>query len=201
MKIVLATRNPHKFREITAILGDLGVEWIPYSTLADAPVLKEEGSSLRENAAAKAEGAVAFTGCVALAEDSALEVDALGGAPGVRSSRFLGEGATDDDRIQEILKQLRTYPWHGRTARFRCVVAVAQLGGPMEFAEGVCEGYIAWEPRGTAGFGYDPIFYVPEYRQTLAEIGPALKNRISHRAKALEACRGILIRLRDRGRS
>ncbi|HEY4719404.1 MAG TPA: RdgB/HAM1 family non-canonical purine NTP pyrophosphatase [Candidatus Methylomirabilis sp.] len=201
MRIVLATRNPHKLREITAILGDLGVEWVPYSTLADAPVLKEEGSSLRENAAAKAERGVAFTGCVALAEDSALEVDALGGAPGVHSSRFLGEGATDDDRIQEILKQLRTYPWHGRTARFRCVVAVAQPGRPTEFAEGVCEGYIAWERRGTAGFGYDPIFYVPEYLQTLAEIGPALKNRISHRAKALEACREILMRLRDRGRS
>src|SRR3989304_5390534 len=132
MKIVLATRNPHKLREITAILGDVGVEWIPYSTLADAPVLKEEGSSLRENAAAKAEDGVAFTGCVALAEDSALEVDALGRGPGVHSSRFLGEGATDDDRIQGILKQLRTYPWHGRTARFRCVVAVAQPGGPTE---------------------------------------------------------------------
>lgn len=144
MKIVLATRNPHKLREITAILGDLGVEWVPYSTLADAPVLKEEGSSLRENAAAKAERGVAFTGCVALAEDSALEVDALGGAPGVRSSRFLGEGATDEDRIQEILKQLRTYPWHGRTARFRCVVAVANRGDrpslPKESAKGISRG-------------------------------------------------------------
>jgi XTP/dITP diphosphohydrolase len=200
MKIVLATRNPHKIREITAILGNLGIEWIPFHTLADAPPLKEEGASLRENAAAKAEAGAAFAGLVALAEDSALEVDALGGAPGVRSSRFLGEGATDSDRIQEILRQLRTYPWHGRTARFRCVVAVAQPGKPTLLAEGVCDGYIAWEPRGTTGFGYDPIFYVPEYGKTLAEIGPELKNRVSHRAKALEACRPILLRLRDEGR-
>ncbi|MFQ5848839.1 MAG: RdgB/HAM1 family non-canonical purine NTP pyrophosphatase [Candidatus Methylomirabilales bacterium] len=201
MKIILATRNPHKLREITAILGNLGVEWVPYPTLVGAPPLHEEGSSLQENAAAKAETGAAFTGLLTLAEDSALEVDALGGAPGIHSSRFLGERATDHDRIQEILKGLRTYPWHGRTARFRCVAAVAHPGEGFDFAEGVCEGYIAWEPKGTAGFGYDPIFYVPEYHGTLAEIGPALKNRISHRAKALEACREILTRLRDRGRS
>jgi XTP/dITP diphosphohydrolase len=201
MKIVVATWNPHKLQEITAILGDPGVDWIPFSSLADAPPLKEEGSSLWENAAAKAEAGTAFTGLVTLAEDSALEVDALGGAPGIHSSRFLGEGATDYDRIQEILRQLRTYPWHGRTARFRCVVAVARPGGRIDFAEGVCEGHIAWEPKGTAGFGYDPIFFVREYRKTFAEIGPVLKNRISHRAKALQACREILTRLRDEERS
>lgn len=199
MTFVLATRNPHKLQEITMILDDLGVEWIPYSSLGDVPPLKEEGASLWDNAAAKAETAAAFSGRVTLAEDSALEVDALGGAPGVHSSRFLGEGATDQDRIQEILRQLRTYPWHGRTARFRCVVAVARPGGEIDFAEGVCEGYIAWEPRGTAGFGYDPIFYVPEYRKTFAEIEPSLKNRISHRAKALEGCRKLLARLRNEG--
>jgi XTP/dITP diphosphohydrolase len=182
MKIVLATRNPHKVHEITAILCDLGVEWIPYSTLRDAPPLREEGSSLRENAAAK------------------VEVDALGGAPGLHTSRFLGEGATDHDRIQEILRQLRTYPWHGRTARFRCVVALAQPGEETAFAEGICEGYVAWEPKGTAGFGYDPIFFVPEYRKTLAEIGPSVKNQISHRANALQECREILVRIRSEGR-
>ncbi|MFQ5962156.1 MAG: RdgB/HAM1 family non-canonical purine NTP pyrophosphatase [Candidatus Methylomirabilales bacterium] len=201
MKIVLATRNPHKVQEITAILSEPGVEWIPYATLADAPPLREEGSNLRENAAAKAEAGAAFSGRITLAEDSALEVDALGGAPGVRSSRFLGEGATDDDRNQEILRQLRTYPWHGRTARFRCVVAVARPGSRTDFAEGVCEGYIAWEPKGTAGFGYDPIFFVPEYRKTMAELGPTRKNQISHRAKALEACREILARLQGEERS
>lgn len=199
MKIVLATRNPHKVQEITTILREPGVEWVPFASLANAPPLKEEGSSLRENAAAKAEAAAAFTGLITLAEDSALVVDALGGAPGVRSSRFLGEGATDDERNQEILRRLRTYPWHGRTARFLCVVAVARPGSRIDFAEGVCEGYIAWEPKGTAGFGYDPIFYVPEYRKTFAEIEPSLKNRISHRAKALEGCRKLLARLRDEG--
>ncbi len=201
MKIVLATRNPHKLQEITAILSDPDLEWIPYSSLVDPPPLREEGSSLRENAAAKAEAGAAFTGLITLAEDSALEVDALGGAPGVRSSRFLGEGATDQDRNQEILRRIRTYPWHGRTARFRCVVAVARRGTGTEFAEGVFEGYIAWEPKGTAGFGYDPIFFVPEYRKTVAELGPTLKNRISHRAKALEACRDILTRLKDEEQS
>ncbi|MCH7896139.1 MAG: RdgB/HAM1 family non-canonical purine NTP pyrophosphatase [candidate division NC10 bacterium] len=200
MKIVLATRNPHKLQEITAILRDPGVEWIPYPSLADGPPLREEGSSLRENAAAKAKAGAAFSGLIALAEDSALEVDALGGAPGIHSSRFLGERATDHDRIQEILRQLRTYPWHGRTARFRCVVAVAQPGGKIDFSEGVCEGYIAWEPKGTAGFGYDPIFYVSEHGRTLAEIGPTLKNQISHRAKALEKCQEILTRLKDEER-
>lgn len=201
MKIVLATRNPHKVQEITAILSEPTVEWIPYANVADAPPLREDGSTLRENAAAKAEAGAAFTERITLAEDSALEVDALGGAPGVRSSRFLGEGATDDDRNQEILRQLRTYPWHGRTARFRCVVAIARPGRRTDFAEGVCEGYVAWEPKGTAGFGYDPIFFVPEYRKTLAELGPTLKNQISHRAKALEACREILARLQDEERS
>jgi XTP/dITP diphosphohydrolase len=201
MKIVLATRNPHKVQEIIAILSDLEVEWIPFSSLPGAPRVREEGSSLRENAAAKAEAGTAFTGLITVAEDSALEVDALGGAPGVRSSRFLGEEATDDNRIQEILRQLRTYPWHGRTARFRCVVGVAQTGRRTDFAEGVCEGYIAWEPKGTAGFGYDPIFFVPEYRRTMAELGPTLKNQISHRAKALEACREILTRLKDEERT
>lgn len=200
MKIVLATRNPHKVQEITTILPEPGVEWIPYASLANAPPLKEEGSSLRENAAAKAEAGAAFTGLITLAEDSALVVDALGGAPGVRSSRFLGEGATDDQRNQEILRRLRTYPWHGRTARFLCVVAVARLGSRTDFAEGVCEGYIAWEPKGTAGFGYDPIFFVPEYCKTLAELGPTVKNQISHRAKALEASREILTRLQDEAR-
>jgi XTP/dITP diphosphohydrolase len=200
MKIVLATGNPHKLQEITTILIDVGVEWIPYSTLVDPPPLREEGSSLQENAAAKAMMGATHTGLVTLAEDSALEVDGLGGAPGVRSSRFLGEGATDEERIQEILRQIRTYPWHGRTARFRCVVAVAQPGGQVDFAEGVCDGYIAWESKGTAGFGYDPIFYVPGYGKTLAEVGPILKNRISHRARALERCREIITRLRDEGR-
>ncbi len=199
MKIVLATGNPHKLQEITAILSDLGAEWIPYSTLKDAPPLREHGSSLKENAAAKAKAGATHTDLITLGEDSALEIDAMGGAPGIHSSRFLGEGATDQDRIQEILRQLRTYPWHGRTARFRCVTAVAHPGGEVDFAEGVCHGYIAWEPKGAAGFGYDPIFYVPEYRMTMAEVGPTVKNRISHRAKALERCREILTRLRDEG--
>jgi XTP/dITP diphosphohydrolase len=199
MKIVLATANPGKAREVAEILYDLEIEWITYSSFSGVPPLKEEGMSLWENAAAKATIAATSTGCVALADDSGLEVDALGGGPGVHSSRFLGEGATDSDRIHEILRRLQTYPWHGRTARFRCVVAVARPEGEVVFAEGVCEGYIAWEPRGEAGFGYDPIFYIPEHRKTLAELGPMLKNRISHRAKALEGCREILKRLRDQG--
>ena len=199
MKIVLATANPNKVHELAEILRGLKIEWILYSSFSGVAPLKEEGTSLWENAAAKAKIAAASTGFIALADDSGLEVDALGGAPGVHSSRFLGEGASDSDRIQEILRRLRTYPWHGRTARFRCVVAVARPEGEVAFAEGVCEGYIAWEPRGEAGFGYDPIFYIPEHQKTLAELGPTLKNRISHRAKALEGCREILRRLGDQG--
>jgi len=156
----------------------------------------EPGPTFAANAQAKALAAAVRTGCLALADDSGVEVDALGGAPGVESSRFLGEGATDAERNEAILEALRTYPWHGRTARFRCAVAVGDPAGRVLCrSEGALEGFIAYQARGTAGFGYDPIFFVPELSQTLAEAGLDAKNRISHRARALLACRPFLAAL------
>lgn len=196
MVLVLATANRHKIEELSALLGDLPFRVIRLQAPADDPPLPEPGPTLAANAEAKAVVAAARTGCVALADDSGLEVDALGGEPGVQSSRFLGGGATDADRNGAILAALRTYPWHGRTARFRCAVAVADATGRVLCrSEGVLEGFIAYEARGTAGFGYDPIFFVPELGQTLAEAGPGAKNRVSHRARAVRACRPFLAAL------
>ncbi|MGH7360220.1 MAG: non-canonical purine NTP pyrophosphatase [Candidatus Methylomirabilales bacterium] len=196
MVLVLATANRHKIQEFAALLGDLPFRLTPLSASSGDPLLPEPGPTFAANAAAKAVEAAARAGCLALADDSGLEVDALGGGPGVQSSRFLGGGATDADRNGAILDALRTYPWQGRTARFRCAVAVADATGRVLCrSEGVLEGFIAYEARGTAGFGYDPIFFVPELSQTLAEAGPAAKNRISHRARAIRACRPFLATL------
>jgi len=152
--------------------------------------LPEPGPTFAANAEAKAVAAAARAGCLALGEDSGLEVDALGGEPGVQSSRFLGGAATDGDRNAAILAALRTYPWQGRQARFRSAVAVAEPSGRVLCrGEGVLEGFIAYEARGAAGFGYDPIFFVPDLGRTLGEAGAAAKNRISHRARAVAAIR------------
>lgn len=190
--LVLATANPGKIAEITAILGPIGVPILPFSAFPGAPALEEAGATYLENAAAKARAAASFTGHIALADDSGLEVEALGGEPGVHSARYLGSEATDAERLAAILRALRTYPWPGREARFRCVVALANPTGTVRWAEGCCEGFIAFEARGDRGFGYDPVFFVPECKVTMAELDPEVKNRISHRARALRAAREIL---------
>jgi len=132
------------------------------------------------------------SGLLTLADDSGLEVDALGGEPGTRSARYAGQGASDEDRYRLLLSKLEGMPWQQRTARFRCVIAVARPQGGVHTAQGTCEGVIAFEPRGERGFGYDPVFYVPEHGQTMAELEPEVKNRISHRARAAEGARRIL---------
>jgi XTP/dITP diphosphohydrolase len=132
---------------------------------------------------------------VTLADDSGLEVDALGGAPGLHSARYAGAGASDIDRVQQLLANLKDVPQEKRTARFRCVIAIAVPGGAVQFTEGLCEGLITFEPRGVNGFGYDPIFLFPEYGQTMAELPADLKNRISHRARAAAAARPLLVAL------
>lgn len=193
MVLVLATGNRHKIEELTALLADLPLDLRPLSDGEGDLPLPEPGPTLAANAEAKAITAAARTGCLALADDSGLEVEALGGEPGVQSSRFLGGEATDADRNRAILAALRTYPWQGRKARFRCAVALADPSGRVLCrSEGVLDGFIAHEARGAAGFGYDPIFFVPALSRTLAEAAPAAKNRISHRARALQACRPVL---------
>ncbi len=192
--LLLATSSLHKFREIAAILGDLPIE---FQTLRDCPHIElppEDFPSMRENAIAKAVAAAKQSGRWALADDSGLEVDALDGAPGVHSHRFLGDAASDADRNAEILRRLQGVPDDQRTACYRCAVAVASPDGTVEVVEATCEGVIAHAPVGAGGFGYDPIFFVPELGMTMAQLPLDTKNRISHRGRAVELIKPLLRR-------
>jgi XTP/dITP diphosphohydrolase len=190
--IVIATKNPGKFKEIVALLYGLDVLLLPLDRAGLTVVPPESGESFQENAGLKAAAVARSSGWLSLADDSGLEVDALGGEPGVRSARFGGPHATDADRNRLLLEKLRGVPAEKRTARFHCVVAIAQPQGPTRFAEGICEGRIALAPRGTHGFGYDPLFEIESLGKTFAELEPEVKNRISHRAKAMAGAQLIL---------
>ena len=196
MKLLIATNNPGKLKEYRHLLCDLPLELI---TLREEGIdfePEETGATFEENAVLKANAFAERSGLLTLADDSGLEIDALDGAPGVHSARYSGTRRGEDvQRYQLVLRQLEGVPWAERTARFRCVVAVAAPGGRAETAEGVVEGIIAFEPRGEYGFGYDPIFYIPEFDCTLAQLPPETKNRISHRARAVQAARPIVERL------
>ncbi len=195
--IALATRNPGKEREFQALLAGLAVDLRTLDEFPHVPVLPETGGSFAANATSKAATVARLTGHIALADDSGLEIDALGGAPGVNSATFLGLEATDADRNAWVLDRLRGMPDGQRTARYRAVVAVATPDGAVRTFEGTCEGRIAEGPRGTEGFGYDPIFFIPAYGRTMGELAPDVKNRVSHRAMALEAARGYLTTLAE----
>ena len=190
--LVTATSNPGKFNEIAALLQGLSVLTMPLDRVGPIEVPPESGESFMENARLKAEAVSRATGQFVLADDSGLEVEALGGQPGVRSARFGGPQATDGDRNRLILVGLQGIPMAQRIARFRCVVAIAEPQGVTRFAEGICEGRITLAPRGTRGFGYDPIFEIPSLGKTFAELEPEAKNRLSHRAKAMAGARVIL---------
>ncbi len=190
--VVLATRNPGKVREMLALLAGLPVQIRTLDDYPAIPTLPEVGTTFEANATGKAVTVARLAGQVALADDSGLEVDPLGGAPGVDSATFLGPAATDEDRNAWVLGRLRGVAEGLRTARFRAVVAVARPDGDVRSFEGTCEGRIADAPRGDYGFGYDPIFFVPAYGRTMAELPPEIKNRISHRARAVEAARPYL---------
>lgn len=186
-ELLLASRNQGKLKEMRAILHDLPARLVtPYDLNLDLQV-QETGSTYAENAARKAEAYARHTGLATLADDSGLEVAALEGAPGLYSARYAPQpGATDADRRAYLLAQLhgRPRPWQ---AQFRCIVALAPLEGSARFAEGVCPGEIIPEERGEQGFGYDPIFLLPEMGLTMAELEMDQKNRISHRARALQS--------------
>lgn len=192
MKVVLATRNVGKIREIAEILSPHAFEVISLREFPEIGEIIEDGSTFKENAMIKATVVAGHTGLLALADDSGLEVDALDGAPGIFSSRFAGEEKDDQANNRKLLDLLSDVPAEKRTARFKCVVAIAEPDGWAHIAEGSCEGVIIEEPRGQGGFGYDPLFYVPAYDKTFAELGPAIKNKISHRAKAMEGAVEIL---------
>ncbi len=193
--VVLATRNPAKVREISAVYAHLPVRLRTLAEWPDLPDLAEEGASYAENATAKARAVAQATGLPALADDSGIEVDALGGAPGIRSRRLVGEGAGDADRNAHLLRLLAHVPDPARTARYRAAVAVASPDGRVRVFEGSCEGRIARAPRGSGGFGYDPIFIPLGEQRTMAELSLEEKNRLSHRARALRAAEPYLIRL------
>lgn len=154
--------------------------------------LPEDADAYAGNAASKARAAAAATGYIALADDSGIEIDALGGAPGVHSRRFLGEAVSDADRNARVLTLLEAVPDERRTARYRAAVAIAVPDGGVRVFEGTCEGAVAHSPRGRGGFGYDPIFVVTEAGRTMAELPPEVKNQISHRARALRAAEPYL---------
>jgi XTP/dITP diphosphohydrolase len=176
--------NPHKRVELEALIGGAGFELIGLSDVPGAVAPEETGGTLVENARLKARAAVALTRLPAVADDTGLEVDALGGRPGVHTSRYAGPRATDEDNIARLLRELEDVPRERRTARFRTVCVVSDPDGADLVAEGVLEGRITRVPRGAGGFGYDPVFEVPELGRTLAELSADEKNHHSHRARA-----------------
>ncbi len=193
-RLVIASRNPGKIREIRAICADWPVQWVTHQE-ASWPDVEETGPSYLENALLKARTVTAATGEAALADDSGIEVDALGGGPGPRSARYAGERATDEENLQALLRALAGVPGPGRTARYRAVAAVAFPDGRELSAEGVCEGLLRTRPQGAGGFGYDPIFEPAGWDRTMAELSPEEKDRISHRGRALRALRDRLAAL------
>jgi XTP/dITP diphosphohydrolase len=190
--LLLATSNQHKLEELRAILSDLPFKLLSLKDLQLDMLVEETGATFAENAELKARAYAQASGMLTLADDSGLEIDALGGAPGVRSARYLGRETTYEERFHKIVEQLNGLPMDQRTARFRCVIALADPSGSTRIVEGVIEGVIADAPRGKNGFGYDPIFFVPELGKTLAELAPEQKNRISHRGRAARAARILL---------
>lgn len=197
--IVIATQNEKKKGEILEILKNVpgillrGVEDFPF-----LPEVEEDGNSFRENAIKKATILARACNTWAMADDSGLGIDALNGRPGIYSSRYAGPHATDEKNIEKVLSELRGVPKEKRTARFLCSIALASPHQLLFVAEGRCEGLITEQPRGKGGFGYDPIFYVPDYNQTFAELNPLIKNSISHRAKALDQFKELIIPLIQR---
>jgi XTP/dITP diphosphohydrolase len=189
MKLVLATRNQGKVRELTNMLyGEASskqqIEVISLENYPDAPEVIEDGKTYMENAVKKASVIAEYTSHLTLADDAGLEVDALGGAPGINSKRWAGEDATDEIRIAKLLQALEGAI--NRRARFIAAIAVVHPNAEPKVVLGVCEGHIRYDPAGESGFGYDPVFVPDGYRQTFAELGEEIKNRMSHRAKALE---------------
>jgi len=183
-KLLLATNNQAKVGEYKSLLSNLPFELVTLADLGITTRVNEVGESLEENARLKATVLATRSHLVALADDSGLEVDALDGEPGPLSARYAGEGASDRDRVNYLLSRLEDVPWEERTACFRCVIAIATPDGEVEICSGERRGVITFEPRGEHGFGYDPVFYLPELGKTMAELPLEMKNQVSHRGQA-----------------
>jgi XTP/dITP diphosphohydrolase len=194
-RLLIATTNPGKQREYRVLLREVPAEIVFPGELGITLEVEEDGATFRENAAKKARALAQESGLPTVADDSGLEVEALGGEPGVRSARYAGPGADDPKRRAFLLDKMHTAP-APRRARFVCVIAVATPDGAIDYAEGECRGEITFAERGTNGFGYDPVFQLEGRTMTMAELSPEEKNRISHRARAAQAAipilRGIL---------
>lgn len=186
VKVLVATNNRGKVRELAEIFADLKDSLLLPADLGITLDVAETGQTYAENARLKAMAFARASGLISMGDDSGLEVDALAGAPGLHSARYAGPGATDADRRAKLIRELHDIP-APRPARFRCALAIAQPNGNVQLFEGICEGEIIPEERGSNGFGYDPIFYLAEYHCTMAELPPEVKNQISHRARAAQA--------------
>lgn len=191
-ELVLATRNRHKAEELVALLGNQGITIHTLDEFPDAPDVVEDGNTCEANAIRKARAIAEFTGLPAVADDTGLEVDALGGQPGVFAARYAGEHATYEANCRKLLGELRGVPRERRTARFLTVAAIALPSDGIRVAQGILDGVIAEEMSGTLGFGYDPIFLIPELGKTLAQMSMDQKNTISHRAKAFTQAKELL---------
>ena len=192
-RLVVASLNRAKVRELIALLGDIPYRVVPLADVPGATLPEETAETYEGNALLKARAAAAIEGEVALADDSGLEVDALGGAPGLHSARFGGPGLDDRGRTALLLERLRGIPPERRTARFRCVIVIVARTGGARTVEGVVEGLISDAPRGTGGFGYDPVFFHPGLGRTFGELSEAEKSRVSHRALAARRARALLL--------
>lgn len=191
-KIIFATANEGKMKEIRLILKDLDYD---IQSMKEAGIdidIVEDGKTFEENAVIKAKAIMEMTGAMVLADDSGLEVDAMDKAPGIYSARFLGENTSYDIKNNYILDKLKDLPWEERSARFVCAIACALPGGEILTTRATIEGFIGYEIKGDNGFGYDPIFWIPEYGCTSGELTTVIKNKISHRGKALEEMKAVL---------
>ena len=193
-RIALATRNAHKLRELTRICASWPVAWVTVDNHdpADFPDVEETGDTYLDNACLKARAVAGALGLPALADDSGIEVDALGGRPGPRSARFAGAAATDAENLAALIQGIRGIPSSGRSARYRCVAALATPEGEVVHTEAVCEGTLRTRPAGSGGFGYDPIFVPVGWEITMAELTDEQKDRISHRGRAFRELLEVL---------
>jgi XTP/dITP diphosphohydrolase len=194
-KLLLATSNPGKIREYRFLLDGLSYQITTLNEEGITKIVTESGNSYEQNARLKAITYAKLSQLTTLADDSGLEVDALNRKPGVKSARFAGESATDTERVSLLLAKLNGIPWEKRTACFKCVIAIASPRGRAELCYGECHGIIAFETKGENGFGYDPIFFLPEVGKTMAELSLDMKNQISHRARASQKARQVLQKL------
>jgi XTP/dITP diphosphohydrolase len=190
MRLLIATTNPGKVKEFQALLSGLNLELVSLNDIGITTEVEETGTTFAANAELKARAYAQMSGLLTLADDSGIEVEAMGGRPGVYSARY-ADG--NDARIQKMLAEIKDVPDEKRSARFQCAITLAWPDGRYETVSGTCEGFVAHEPHGSGGFGFDPIFYFSEYGQTMAELPIEVKNQISHRGKAAQQAKAILV--------